>query len=85
MSTVFGGKEPMLKVFSCCRNLIRSLPALVADKTNPSDASTEPHEITHAPDAIRYFVAGRPVPAAVEQADSFDDQTRELLSFGGTM
>lgn len=85
VSTVFGGKEPMLKVFSCCRNLIRSLPALVADKTNPSDASTEPHEITHAPDAIRYFVAGRPVPAAVEQADSFDDQTRELLSFGGTM
>ena len=74
----------MLKVFSCCRNLIRSMPALVIDKQNPSDASTEPHEITHAPDAIRYFVAGRPLPAAPElQEDFLEEQQQELLRFGG--
>lgn len=80
--TAFGGKEPMLKVFSCCRNLIRSLPALVVDKNNPSDASTEPHEITHAPDAIRYFVAGRPLPASAESYDNYENQAGEFLAYG---
>lgn len=82
MKTAFGGKEPMLKVFSCCRNLIRSLPALVVDKNNPSDASTEPHEVTHAPDAIRYFVAGRPLPASDESYDNYENQAGEFLAFG---
>ena len=83
VKTKFGTKEPLLKVFSCCRNLIRSIPALVIDKTNPSDASTEPHEITHGPDAIRYFVAGRPLPASPDvQEDFLDEQEQELLRFG---
>ena len=29
--------------------------ALVIDKCKPSDCMTEPHEITHAPDALRGF------------------------------
>lgn len=83
VKTKFGTKEPLLKVFSCCRNLIRSIPALVIDKTNPSDASTEPHEITHGPDAIRYFGAGRPLPASPDvQEDFLDEQEQELLRFG---
>jgi len=83
VKTIFGTKEPLLKVFSCCRNLIRCIPALVIDKTNPSDASIEPHEITHGPDAIRYFVAGRPLPAAPEmQEDFLEEQEQELLGFG---
>lgn len=57
-----GGEESRLQIFSCCENLIRCLPQLQMDKQNPNDCATEPHEITHAPDALRYLLSGRPVP-----------------------
>ena len=44
-----------LKIFSNCVNLIRTLPAVQFDEKNPNDVATEPHELTHSPDAIRYF------------------------------
>ncbi len=44
-----------IKIFSSCRELIRCLPALQRDPNRPSDCRTEPHEITHAPDALRGF------------------------------
>lgn len=44
-----------LKIFRGCTNLIRCLPQLQYDDKNPSDCATEPHEITHGPDAIRGF------------------------------
>ncbi len=50
-----------LKIFSCCVNLIRCLPLLTCEKNNSCDVSTEPHSITHAPDALRYFAVSRPV------------------------
>lgn len=49
-----------LVIFKNCTNLIRCLPQLQHDEKNPNDVATEPHEITHAPDAIRYYCAGRP-------------------------
>jgi hypothetical protein len=52
-----------LRIFNHCLNLIRCLPALVHDQRNVNDVAREPHELTHAPDALRYFVAGRPSPA----------------------
>lgn len=58
----YGEGEANLKFFSNCTNIIRCLPQLQHDDHDPSDVSTEPHEITHGPDAIRYFCAGRPVP-----------------------
>lgn len=48
-------KAPRLKFFSQCNEIIKCLPALLIDKIKPSDCSTEPHEITHAPDALRGF------------------------------
>lgn len=50
-----GNKHPKLRIFANCTNLIRCLPLLVFDEKNPNDVATEPHEITHAPDALRYF------------------------------
>ena len=44
-----------LKVFRTCTNLIRTLPQLLIDEKDPEDAAKEPHELTHAPDALRYF------------------------------
>ena len=46
---------PRLSIFSTCREIISCLPALTVDKLRPSDCSTEPHRITHAPDALRGF------------------------------
>ena len=63
----FGRETPSLRVFSNCANLIRTLPALCRDPQDPSDVSDTPHELTHAPDALRYFAAGRPCPAALPQ------------------
>lgn len=50
-----GQLNSKLKIFSNCINLIRTLPALQHDEKNPNDVAVEPHELTHAPDALRYF------------------------------
>lgn len=47
--------EPRLRIFNTCRGLIKDLPALIRDPKKPTDCSKEPHEITHRPDALRYF------------------------------
>ncbi len=52
-----------LKFFSTCREIIKCLPSLTVDKIRPTDCSTEPHEITHAPDALRGFAVFRTRPA----------------------
>ena len=48
-----------------CVNLIRCLPAVQYDKHDPNDVSSEPHELTHSVDALRYFIAGRPSPTRI--------------------
>ncbi len=55
--------EPMLAIFSTCTELISCLPALAIDKLRPTDCATEPHEITHAPDALRGFAIFHTRPA----------------------
>lgn len=44
-----------LRIMRNCQNVIRCLPLLMHDKRRVGDASTNPHAITHAPDALRYF------------------------------
>ncbi len=87
-----GAECAALRIFNCCPNLIKSIPALLVSDRNPNDCATEPHEFTHGPDAIRYFVAGRPLPAslpvrrdAYEDGDlkPFEDQIQDFLKFGG--
>ncbi len=55
-----GKRCARLRFFSSCRNIIRCLPLLLCDKSRVGDVSTEPHTITHAPDALRYFAVSRP-------------------------
>lgn len=50
-------KRSAMVISARCVNLIRCLPLLLHDEHEPSDAATQPHEITHAPDALRYFAA----------------------------
>lgn len=48
-------KTARMQMFSVCRNLIRCIPLLQYDAKKYNDVATQPHEITHGPDAIRYF------------------------------
>ncbi len=59
--------SPILRISSACRELIRSLPALLCDATKNEDASGEPHEVTHAPEALRYAVMSRCAPFSPEE------------------
>lgn len=60
-------KTARLKIFRSCPNLIRTLPLLQYDEKRVNDAAVEPHEITHAPDALRYFAISWTYPPAVEE------------------
>lgn len=62
------GKEglPSICFFSTCSEITRCLPALLIDRLRPTDCSTEPHEITHAPDALRGFAIFCARPAEVK-------------------
>lgn len=74
-----GEPRPSIVFFDTCRELIRCLPALVRDEKNPNDCATEPHDITHSPDAIRYLIAGRPRPGRKERAV---DAVEEFVNYG---
>ncbi|MBR2327406.1 MAG: phage terminase large subunit [Clostridia bacterium] len=55
------GAPPRLRFFEgCCRNLVRCLPLLTHSSRDPEDVSGTPHEITHAPEALRYGAMSRP-------------------------
>lgn len=52
-------KEPGIRVFSTCRNLIRTLGTLPIDESNPEDVDTKAED--HAYDALRYGCMSRPM------------------------
>lgn len=52
-------KEPGLRIFSNCRNLIRTLGTLPNDKSNYEDVDTTSED--HAYDALRYACMSRPI------------------------
>ncbi len=87
-SDVFGSSRPKLQIFNTCRNLIRTLPAVAHDDKNPNDIAITPHELTHAPDALRYFCDGLPLPAEPLTNPkinimNFEDEMEEFNDFNG--
>jgi len=52
-------KEPGLRIFANCRNLLRTFPTLPLDDNNPEDINT--HVEDHAYDALRYGCMSRPM------------------------
>ena len=81
-----GVKRPKIRIFDTCLNLIRTLPGLQHDEKDPNDAAKEPHELTHAPDALRYFCDGQPLPAERpgEREDwQYDDDVDEYDGYNG--
>ena len=52
------GENPMLFVFSTCRDFIRTVPILQHDRDRPEDLDTEQED--HAADECRYACLSRP-------------------------
>lgn len=68
--------KPGLLIFDNCKRLIDDLAAVQCDEKDPNKYATEPHDITHTVDALRYYCVSRQMPAVVEKEreDSiFDD------------
>ncbi len=51
--------KPRLFISADCSELIHCMQSLLCDKVRAEDASSEPHSITHAPEALRYAVMSR--------------------------
>lgn len=88
----FGERKPNLLVFEGCVNLIRTLPALQHDERRVNDVANEPHELTHAPDALRGFciywttaaeaLPGKKAKWSPDQYEDYEnatEQDKELL------
>lgn len=78
--------KPGLLVTEDCTGLISNLPAIQHDEKNPSDCATEPHEITHICDAIRYFAVTRTLGAEkAGQTDNPDDYDGSGIDYDADM
>ena len=71
---------PRLRISSDCTELIRCLPLLRFDDKVREDASSTPHSVTHAPEALRYALMSRepkkalpPKPRFRRSIHSFDE------------
>lgn len=67
--------KPGLIIFDTCGNLIDCVKSIQHDKTNPNDVSKTPHELTHGPDALRYFAQTYVLPGDSEfqEVEEYDD------------
>lgn len=76
-----GLPQARLLICSTCRNLIRTLSTIKADDKNCNDCATEPHELTHLPDALRYFCVQHIVPAKEPTVkDALQEYKRDRLA-----
>ena len=79
-----GTKRPRIRFFPNCRNIIRCLPLLQYDEHRANDVANTPHELTHAPDALRGFCvywtgasAGEPAAQRVKLIDRLEPRHKK--------
>lgn len=72
--------KPGLMISHLCKGLIDDLMAIQHDEKNPSDCAKDPHEITHRPDALRYFCQLWTEVPELPQEDA-EDIDRRLISY----
>lgn len=65
---------PYLRVFNTCRETIRCMKSIQTDTKNPNDCATQPHELTHACDMIRYFCLSRTQPGKLPEPEVYHDE-----------
>lgn len=72
------GRTPGLRIFRNCRNLIRTLPNLVAKEEDPDDIDSKQED--HAADALRYGVMSRPMARYDNKADREIEQWEAIMA-----
>lgn len=77
-------KRSKLRFFDTCRNILRTLPIIQVDEKNPNDVAKEPHELTHAPDAIRGFCIERTKATKImsEQELMYEESRKQRRRLG---
>lgn len=68
-----GNATTNLQIFRNCKNLIRCIPLLQYGDKDTNDAAKTPHDITHLPDALRYFAASRPYANNISESERHYD------------
>lgn len=71
--------DARLKIFKTCQKLCDDLPSLQRNPHKPDDCMTEPHDITHLPDALRYFCLQYVSPT--KEKDDRPQFDKDLQSF----
>ena len=74
-----GVQVAKLRIFPQCVNLIRTLPQLRYDEKRINDVATEPHELTHGPDAIRGWCVYWTLVSRTPAKPVRSDWTRDML------
>jgi phage terminase large subunit len=67
-----GKATARLQIFENCVNLIRCLPLMQYSTKDGNDTAAEPHDVTHLPDALRYWAISRPCATYVEPQEQPD-------------
>lgn len=70
-------KTSKLKIFRNCNNLIKNLPQVQIDEKNPNDVATEPHELTHICDALRYFCVNFTKSTEIQKTKTYEEEREE--------
>jgi len=73
------GKTAKLQIFSTCGELIHDLPLLMHSEHDPSDCATEPHDITHICDALRYLCTGTLRPGSEKKLLTDEERWKKIL------
>lgn len=73
------GGVPEVRFFESCKEFFEDVSTIQADEDNPSDCAKEPHEVTHAVDALRYYCVSRRMQA--EPVAVVDDEECEGCSY----
>lgn len=73
-----------------CPYLWKCMVNIQKDEHRPNDCANDPHYLTHGPDAIRAFAAGRPRPAELQEVHDpeydrpeYDEQMDYFFSYDG--
>ena len=78
-----GEKGPRLKICSPCRGLMEALGSIQHSEQDPGDCATEPHNITHITDALRYYAVSPTLPGRELGEEAEEDETLyRFLDYG---
>ena len=76
---------PSLRIFDTCGTLIDCVKSLQHDKNDPNDVMDKPHDITHGPDALRYFAQTYVLPAEALRSDEWEEEDTSRMDYHTAM